>query len=340
MAKELPFAIFSFPNTDVVNLFYQKNNKLYTSNKLDFEGFVLAPFQWDNTFSYIPNSHQLTVSKADLIACFSVGYSNKLAIDTLEEQQQYVALVAQTIDYIKKEKVAKIVCSRKKEIAIALDSLKTYIAMLAKYPFAFNYVFEHTALGKWMGASPETLLSYADGVLKTVSLAGTQAFDKTKRDYVWRTKEQQEQQVVTDYIADCLKTITDDVEIAPAKTVFAGKVVHLKSDITARIALENVSNSLDLLHPTPAVCGFPLLEAKNYILTNENYNRDFYTGFVGVVMSQKMDLFVNLRCLSYKPTQVTLYIGGGINAASNPQEEWQETVLKSTVLQQVLQQIC
>jgi isochorismate synthase len=35
------------------------------------------------------------------------------------------------------------------------------------------------------------------------------------------------------------------------------------------------------LHPTPAVCGLPRGYAKKFILENEQYDRSFYTGFLG-----------------------------------------------------------
>ena len=35
------------------------------------------------------------------------------------------------------------------------------------------------------------------------------------------------------------------------------------------------------LHPTPAVCGFPKQTVQNFIQSNEGYNREFYTGFLG-----------------------------------------------------------
>jgi isochorismate synthase len=35
---------------------------------------------------------------------------------------------------------------------------------------------------------------------------------------------------------------------------------------------------ISVLHPTP-VCGLPKQEAKDFILKNEGYDREYYTGF-------------------------------------------------------------
>ena len=46
------------------------------------------------------------------------------------------------------------------------------------------------------------------------------------------------------------------------------------------------------LHPTSAVCGLPKQEAKEFILQNEGYNREYYSGFLGEL---NID-FVTFRC--------------------------------------------
>ena len=51
------------------------------------------------------------------------------------------------------------------------------------------------------------------------------------------------------------------------------------------------------------VCGFPKDKSKDFILENEDYDRTFYTGFLGELHygdteeTDHSDLFVNLRCM-------------------------------------------
>ena len=112
------------------------------------------------------------------------------------------------------------------------------------------------------------------------------------------------------------------------------------------------------LHPTPAVCGLPKLAAKAFILENEHYNREFYTGFLGelnfeirigprsgkrnienrayTMIRKSTQLFVNLRCMQLQENKGVIYVGGGITKTSNPVSEWEETVSKSLVIKNVL----
>jgi isochorismate synthase len=94
---------------------------------------------------------------------------------------------------------------------------------------------------------------------------------------------------------------------------------------------------IQLLHPTPAVCGLPKEQSKAFILENENYDRTFYTGFLGELnMENKTDLFVNLRCMEICESQANLFMGCGITKDSIPEKEWEESINKSFTMKRVL----
>jgi isochorismate synthase len=108
---------------------------------------------------------------------------------------------------------------------------------------------------------------------------------------------------------------------------------HLKTTIFAEnIALEKAKILLNELHPTPAVCGVPKDKALKIINELEANNRSFYTGYIGLVENNELELFVNLRCASVFKDSVSVFVGGGITTKSNPEKEWEETELKSKVI--------
>ena len=97
------------------------------------------------------------------------------------------------------------------------------------------------------------------------------------------------------------------------------------------------------MHPTPAVCGLPRNNAKDFVLKNENYHRSFYTGFLGEINmedknlnSKNSSLFVNLRCMEIRNEKASIYVGGGITKDSVAKKEWEETVSKSKTMKKVL----
>mgnify|MGYP003608069363 CR=1 FL=1 len=132
-----------------------------------------------------------------------------------------------------------------------------------------------------MGATPERLLKSTNTIFHTMSLAGTQK-NKGEKDVVWEKKEMEEQQFVTDFILNNLKELTSEVSVSSPYTAKAGTLAHIKTDIEGVI---NDNSSLkeivSVLHPTPAVCGLPKETAKDFIIENEGYEREYYTGFLG-----------------------------------------------------------
>jgi isochorismate synthase len=156
---------------------------------------------------------------------------------------------------------------------------------------------------------------------------------------IWQQKEQDEQQFVTDFIVNELENKIDNLKISKPFTVKAGQLLHLKTDITGTLMKKsNLKQIIQKLHPTPAVCGFPKMEAKQFILENENYEREFYAGFLGELNKDfnsgenNTDLFVNLRCSKIENNTIYFYAGGGITKDSIPEKEWEETVNKTSTM--------
>ena len=180
-------------------------------------------------------------------------------------------------------------------------------------------------------------------LVKTVSLAGTQVFNENEK-VVWREKEKNEQQIVTDYIAETLLKIADKISVSAPYTFIAGKLAHLKSDIQAEVSEQFKTDFLtNLLHPTPAVCGFPKANAMQFILENEKYDREFYSGFVGewqkdflTFKPNNSDLFVNLRCAKIENKIAHIYVGCGVTKDSNAANEFLETQNKMQTILKVL----
>jgi isochorismate synthase EntC len=80
------------------------------------------------------------------------------------------------------------------------------------------------------------------------------------------------------------------------------------------------------LHPTPAVCGSPLLTAYSTIRRHEPFDRGFYAGPVGYLSSTACDIGVGIRsALLSAGCSLTVYAGAGIVAGSTAEGEWDET---------------
>ena len=267
--------------------------------------------------------------------------------DTISTKAAFCDLVQEAISYIQSTGIKKIVTSRATETSLPpnLDPVTIFELLCRRYPHAFVSLVSIPDLGTWLGASPELLLSLSDQSLSTVALAGTQAYspDMPLSAVTWGSKEFEEQALVSDYIREFFQKLAlpHFSEDGP-RTVPAGNVAHLQTKFEINLdpdqLLHLANQILHNLHPTSAVCGMPKQEALSFILEKENYNRAFYSGFLGPVhLHHQSQLFVNLRCMQLKQDRAVLYVGAGITEDSGPESEWEETVLKSNTLLAILE---
>lgn len=356
---ELPFVAYRKPNETQLKSLLQKDASLHETDDFTESGFVFAPFDNSKKTILIP------IIGSNLITSeFFTLQNDKTSQNNIKNNEEsklhHLALVQKAIDEIKQGELEKVVVSRKEELSISnQDPIAIFSRLLMTYATAFVYCWYHPKIGVWLGATPETLVKIEGNTLSTMALAGTQIFIDSE-DVIWQDKEKNEQQFVTDFIVSSLQPSVIHLQLSAAETIRAGNLLHLKTDIKARFDPEtlNLKQILNNLHPTPAICGLPKTKAKQFILANELYERDYYSGFLGELnfknktsrnsnrrnvennayssIKTTSNLYVNLRCMQLQKGKAIIYIGGGITKDSNPEREWEETVSKSEVIKSIL----
>ncbi|WP_234735283.1 isochorismate synthase [Tellurirhabdus bombi] len=267
---------------------------------------------------------------------------------TIHDQERYEEIVQRAVRMLGRGEMRKVVLSRTKAIRFAQypDVIDLFNRLCLAYPTAFvSAIYLPDRNQIWLGATPERLVSQdVNGIFRTVALAGTQsAYDSEGRlkrpsEAQWTQKEIEEQALVCRYIISCFKKIRlrEFTEEGP-KTVVAGNLLHLRTDFSVDTQAVNFPQlatvMLQLLHPTSAVCGMPRDQAIDFILANEGYDRELYSGYLGPVnVRHETNLFVNLRCMKLEGREGLLYAGAGITEDSVPAKEWRETELKCQTL--------
>jgi isochorismate synthase len=335
--NKVPFVAYNKPNDATIFGIFQKKATLHTITS-DFtqSGFVFAPFNASEKIIFFPLDASELIK--DALVKKQLKFKEKLYFNDASKAT-HVNIVQKAIDAINKNDFKKVVISRKEIVALnGVEVEDIYSNLLQLYPNAFVYVWFHPQVGLWFGATPETLLEVKNNSFSTMSLAGTQVYKKGEK-VSWNPKEIEEQQIVTDYILNKLSGFSTNLKQLKTETVKAGSLLHLRTAIKGDLTQKGLFSLVNLLHPTPAVCGLPKEKAKQFILDNENYNRSYYTGFLGELNSNEnrdSHLFVNLRCMEIKNKNAAIYIGGGITKESNPEKEWEETVAKSNIMLKAL----
>jgi len=336
MVSKSPFVVFRKPHKLEITLLEQLDQICHVCDNFNQKGYVFAPFDNQQEAILFPEEKmKRTVYNLSVTKIIKEEFSDELLAD---EKQYHLKLLKKGIQCIQESEVEKIVLSRK-EIIIKNEKnpVDLFHDLLGTYNAAYVYLWFHPEVGTWLGASPERLLEMENRKIKTMSLAGTQVYIPGT-DAVWKQKEMQEQQFVTDFVKKNLKPFVKELVSSKTYTAKAGSLLHLRTDIEGTLKDgEQIHNLIQHLHPTPAVCGLPKTEAKSFILEHEGYNRSFYTGFLGELScSRKTSLYVNLRCMEITNKNIAIYIGGGITKDSTPESEWQETVSKAKIMKRIL----
>lgn len=340
--QNLPFVIYSKPGSDEIIGLFQMNDHVYRAENFTETGFIMAPFDGEN-YVLIPEEHAEIMTEKFERPAVSEETEMSGAFDVLAKQH-FEELVEKGVAAIRSGYFKKVVLSRKEKVAgTSKDVEHLFPRLLANYPNAFKYCFYHPKVGMWMGATPEQLLKVKDYQMQTVALAGTQLYEGTENVH-WEQKEIEEQHYVTEFILENLKNRVSEEIVSSPYTVRAGNLLHIKTDIAAMLNdKESLKQVVEILHPTPAVCGLPKNLAKDFILENEGYDREFYSGFLGELnknfstgRSEHSDLYVNLRCMKIKKENIHLYIGCGVTKDSVPEKEFFETLNKSMTMKKIL----
>lgn len=338
---EKPFVVYRKPNTDTIIGLFQNDRELHRVESFLECGFVLAPFDKGERF-YIPYNSSFILTQErkplEISEC-----EPQLDYDDLASRLAFENLVTRCVTAISEGSFEKVVPSRKESIKYEnIDLSKLFQKIDTIYPTAFCSMVYHPEIGLWIGATPETLLTLHDNKLETMALAGTQV-NHGREEVEWGSKEKDEQAYVTAFIVDTLKPYANSIKYSTPFTKRAAKVMHICTSIEVELKNNNLKAIVGDLHPTPAVCGLPKAPARDFLIKEEGYDREYYAGYLGELNyslekgpHQSANLYVNLRCMNIDKDKANLYIGCGVTIESDPRSEFIETVNKSSTMKKVL----
>ena len=325
-----PFALWRSPQVSSAHILIH--------SEFGSEQFRFAPFDGASHEEIILSGQSQPFQEG--LVPNSIEFSSGLSKPSSTSKEEHIAMVQSAVRHMKSGKLDKVVLSRVEKHPQTLPAIDVLFNTLSTaYPDAFCYVFYHPDCGLWAGASPEILLDCEKGFCTTMSLAGTRD-KRAPRAADWSAKEYEEQEIVTQFLVDQLKTKGVFLgPIGPPKTLQSGHLEHLMTKLRFEWPTDPYS-LLKLLHPTPAVCGWPAPGAKDYILANEGYDRGFYTGYLAHLKpNNSTTAYVNLRCMHWIENEVFVYAGGGITARSDAESEYHETEAKMAAMLGVIEKL-
>ena len=257
-----------------------------------------------------------------------------------QEKNSWIEKVELAKSYIKSGKFEKIVLARSKTIESKVRPESTVLIhqLRQKYPECFNFMIQKDSKTAFIGSTPERLASFRNSIFSTDGLAGSTSRGRSAiedaslaNNLMNSQKDRDEHDFVVRAINENLKNFSYRIEHPKQPSIKKLKnVQHLFTPISASIK-ENVQihDLINEMHPTPAVGGFPREEAVAHIHDIEQIDRGWYAAPIGWFnLSGSGEFAVAIRSALLHDESATLYAGCGIVADSDPEKEWNETLLK------------
>lgn len=217
---------------------------------------------------------------------------------------------------------------------------------LAESSDAFHGAFLQYEGGAVLSNSPERFFRVEPGVfgrrriiaepIKGTRPRGVSPDEDARlaRELLSDPKDRAENIMIADLLRNDLSRICRDGTIsedAVCALMSLANVHHLVSRISGVLKDEvSAADIFAALFPCGSITGAPKIEAMNAIARIEQRGRGPYCGAIGYIDdSGAMDFAVAIRTLMVEGARVTMPVGGGVTLRSNPQDEYEETIVKA-----------
>ncbi|MSQ90500.1 MAG: isochorismate synthase [Phycisphaerales bacterium] len=219
----------------------------------------------------------------------------------------------------------------------SIDPCGVLFGLIEEEPIAFHFLIEQSEGSAFLGASPERLFRRTGDLIESEAVAGTcgrgpdgASDDRLAGRLLNSDKNRREHEIVIRRIDSVLAPMVERLVCDESPRVMRLRhVQHLMTTTSGRL-LDGVDDArvVSELHPTPAVCGWPVESSREFIRQHERMGRGLYAGVVGVTSADSSDFSVAIRSALICRSEMTAYSGAGIVRGSDSDAEWLETERK------------
>ncbi len=292
---------------------------------------------------YVPQEHQF-VPREELLGLNQAPHARALAIlnaKSIPAEPRFKQAVEQAVANFNFSDIRKAVLSRVLELELSqdIDISALFAQLVSQNASGYHFRLPMPDGSELIGASPELLIRKQADQMFSNPLAGSAKRDiDLDRDKIISqalkesNKDLYEHQLVIEAIRQALEPYCRELTVPETPDLISTAAMwHLSTNIHGRVNNPEMSalQLACLLHPTPAVCGSPTLDARKLINLVESFERGLFTGMVGWCDENgDGEWVITIRCGTVKDNMIRLFAGAGIVKDSCPESEWQETEAK------------
>lgn len=300
-----------------------------------------------------------TTGKKEAEEVFKQILSAGLEVSSLEpvvlrpriSHSNYIATVEKLKEHLKRGDCYEInFCQEFYQEAVQVDTIQLFseLGQQSPNPFSAYYKLDDKTLAC---ASPERFVQKKGDIIISQPVKGTAARDhvdagkdeRNKLRLKQSQKEQSENVMIVDLVRNDLSKFCKEgsVYVKELMEVYSFPNVHQMVSTVAG-TVDNKLKLADVLQatfPMGSMTGAPKKRVMELIEQYEHTKRGIYSGSVGYITpKQDFDFNVVIRSIMYNVSSqyLSYQVGGAITHLSDPQQEYEECLLKAEAMQKVL----
>jgi aminodeoxychorismate synthase component I len=264
------------------------------------------------------------------------------------ESPSYLELIKKAKDHIARGDVFQLCLTNQIIIEHEANALRTFISLREANPAPYGGYLKLGGV-EVVSSSPEQFLKVSStGKISSKPIKGTRPRSKDpaedqaiSAELAGNEKERAENLMIVDLMRNDLGRVcqADSIMVEKLFEVETYATVHqLVSTVTGQLkADQSATSALAACFPGGSMTGAPKIRAVEILRELEGAPREIYSGAFGYLgFDGSADFGMTIRTLVFEGRSATLGVGGGITIDSDPESEFEETMLKSKALLQAL----
>ncbi|MFD6420492.1 aminodeoxychorismate synthase component I [Streptomyces sp. NPDC060198] len=274
----------------------------------------------------------------------AIGMNDPAADGTVRlrhDRDAYLDRIAESLEQIRLGETYEVCLTNMVELDAVIDPLTTYARLRRISPVPYGALLDFPGAAV-LSASPERFLTIGtDRIAESKPIKGTRPRGATpaedealRQDLLTQEKDRAENLMIVDLIRNDLNVVCEvgSVHVPSLFHVETYAPVHqLVSTIRGTLrADETAVSCVRAAFPGGSMTGAPKLRTMEIIDRLEEGPRGVYSGCLGwFSLSGAADLSIVIRTLVAAGDRLSFGVGGAIVALSDPEDEFEETVVKS-----------
>ncbi|PKU73215.1 Anthranilate synthase component I-1, chloroplastic [Dendrobium catenatum] len=286
-------------------------------------------------------------------AGLSIPYNRSFVVD--KSKHQYMKDVEKCLELIRDGESYELCLTTQARMRVVnTDTLNFYLKLRKKNPAPYaawmNFSMEELCI---CSSSPERFLQLDEnGVLEAKPIKGTMARGTTTEEdeclrlqLQYSEKNQAENLMIVDLLrndlgrvcepgSDCVPKLMEVQSYATVHTMVSTIQGKKKSNTS-------VVDCIKAAFPGGSMTGAPKLRSMELLDSIESSSRGVYSGSIGFISyNQRFDLNIVIRTIVIHKGEASIGAGGAIIALSDPEDEYEEMLLKAKAPIQTVEDCC